>query len=77
MTAEQVCRALHELCRGWLRRQRGGSALACVLDIIAYHQARNRAARQSKQKRVPVARTRKKPRRRKRKRKSRCTVSSR
>ena len=77
MTVEQVCRALHELCRGWLRRRRRSGALACVLAIIGYHQRRNGAARESKRKRVIRARVRKKPRPRKRKRRSRCTVSSR
>ena len=77
MTAEQVCRGLREVCRGWLRRQRGTSDLACVLEVIGYHQRRNRAARLSKRKRRVVARSRKKPRPRKRKRRSRCTPRSR
>jgi len=76
VSLEQVCRALHELSRAWLRRQRQTSEQACVLEIMGYHQVRNRAARQSKQKREPIVRTRKKRLPRRRKRLSRCTVRS-
>ena len=73
---EQVCRALAEVCRRWLRRQRGTGDTAHLLEVIAYHQARNRAARQSKQKRAVAARTRKKRRPRRRKRQKRSTIRS-
>ena len=45
---EQVCRALNEKVGRWLRRRRGGSDSARVLETIRYHQARNAAARRSR-----------------------------
>jgi len=75
-TLEQVCRALGVVSRRWLRRLRGSSEEAYAVGVIDYHQARNAAARTSKQKRKVVVRSRKKPRPRRRKRKSRSTVRS-
>ena len=39
---EQVCRALADICRGWLRRQRGTNEVVNLLAVIVYHQQRNR-----------------------------------
>ena len=62
MTAEQVCRALKHLSREWLARSRATDERVWVLEVIVYHQHRNRAATQSKRKRAVYPRTRKKPR---------------
>ena len=51
VTAEQVCRTLAWVCRGYLRRRRRTDETACLVDILAYHQQRNAAARKSRQKR--------------------------
>ena len=51
MTAEQVCRGLNLVCRLWLERLRGTSRLEYTSTVIRYHQRRNRAARQSRQRR--------------------------
>ena len=76
VTLEQVSRALHEVSKRWLQRNRATTEYANVRHVIGYHQARNRAARLSKQKRVPIERVRKKPRPRRHKRHSRSTVRS-
>ena len=80
MTAEQVCRGLGVLLRLWLERLRGTSALAYTAGVIQYHQRRNRAARQSRQRRgrgLPGDSRKKKRRRRKRRaRKKRCRRGS-
>jgi hypothetical protein len=76
VTAEQVCRALAQLSREWLTRIRETDDRAWVLGVIAYHQLRNHAATQSKQRRVVHPRKRKIPRARKRKRKAKSTVTS-
>ena len=62
MTAEQVCRALRYVVRVGLIRDRGTDERAWVLAVITYHQRRNRAATDSKHRRVVRPRTRKKPR---------------
>ena len=59
---EQVCRVLHVSCRRLLLSQRGTSEESYLVELLAYHQARNLAATRSKKKKQPVARTRKKPR---------------
>jgi SRSO17 transposase len=74
VTLEQVCRALKLLCRGWLQRHRGTSALSCLLHTLCYHQARNRSSRLSKQRRPVFIRDRKKPRRPRQHRHGRSTV---
>jgi SRSO17 transposase len=74
ITLEQVCRALRVVSRRWLRRQRGSSDDAYELEVIGYHQGRNRAARLSKKKRPVLVRDRKKPRPRRRKRQQRSTT---
>src|SRR4051812_30379090 len=76
ITLEQVCRALRIVSRRWLRRQRGNSDDAHELDLIAYHQERNRAATLSKKKRLVLVRDRKKPRLRRRKRQKQSTTES-
>ena len=75
ITLEQVCRALRVVSRRWLRRQRGSSDDAYELEVIDYHQERNRAARLSKKKRPVLVRDRKKPRPRRRKRQQRSTTA--
>src|SRR5207247_10109346 len=51
VTAEQVCRGLNWACAAWLARLRGTSQLQYTADVIGYHQQRNRAARESRQRR--------------------------
>ena len=74
---EQVCRATAEVCRHWLRRLRGTTDLGNTLDVIAYHQARNAAARASKKKNEPIIRDRKRPRRKRRKKGNNRSAGSR
>ena len=76
ITLEQVCRALRVVSRRWLRRQRGSSDDAYELEVIDYHQERNRAATLSKKKRLVLVRDRKKPRLRRRKRQKQSTTDS-
>jgi hypothetical protein len=73
---EQVCRALVYLVDSWMRRERETSARVNMQATIAYHQRRNKAARESKQRRKVIERTNKKPRPPRRKRKPRSTVKS-
>ena len=47
---EQVCAALNQLCEEWQESQRGTSRRQHRLATIRYHQQRNRAARESRQK---------------------------
>ena len=51
MTLEQVCRALNARCAALLDRRRGTGRAEHAAAVIQYHQARNRAARESKRKR--------------------------
>ena len=74
MTAEQVCRALAVLSREWLERARETEPRVWVLDVLAYHQRRNKAATASKQRRVVQPRARKLPRKPKSKRPDKSTV---
>jgi hypothetical protein len=48
---EQVCSGLNQLCEEWQELQRGTSRRQHRLDTIGYHQGRNRAARESRQRR--------------------------
>jgi hypothetical protein len=48
---EQVCSALNLLCLEWQESQRGTSRRRHKLATLAYYQRRNRAARESRQKR--------------------------
>ena len=58
---EQVCEALNLLCLEWQESKRGTSRRLYKLASIAYHQRRNRAARQSHQRRRRKQRTRHDP----------------
>ena len=49
MTIEQTARALNTLCRAWLDRRAKRPRVEHVASVIRYHQARNKAARQSRQ----------------------------
>jgi hypothetical protein len=51
LTAEQVCHGLDLVCNAWLEQLRGTTRLQNRSDVIRYHQRRNRAARQSRQRR--------------------------
>ena len=51
VTLEQVCCAVVQTCRQYLRRQRGTTETACLEDLLQYHQCRNTTASQSRQKR--------------------------
>ena len=51
MTAEQVCSGLNVVLRLWLERMRQSNEVAYKSEVIQYHQRRNRAARESRQKR--------------------------
>ena len=53
MTVEQTARALNALCRAWLARRSGRPRVAHVASVIRYQQARNRAARASRQRQPP------------------------
>ena len=46
---EQVCEALNQQCRDWLEALRGTTRLEYTSAVIVYHQRRNRAARESRQ----------------------------
>jgi len=48
---EQVCSALNLLSLEWQESQRGTTRRQHKRDTLAYHQRRNRAARESHQKR--------------------------
>src|SRR5947209_1112481 len=47
---EQVCSALNLLCEEWQEERRGTSRRQQRLATLRYHQRRNRAARESRQK---------------------------
>ena len=51
MTAEQVCEGLNVVLRLWLGRMRRSNEVAYKSRVIQYHQSRNRAARESRQRR--------------------------
>ena len=51
MTAEQVCEGLNVVLRLWLERMRQSNEVAYKSRVIQYHQSRNRAARESRQRR--------------------------
>ncbi len=50
-TLEQVGATLALVCRRYVRRRRGTTETARLLDLLQYHQRRNAAARRSRQKR--------------------------
>src|SRR5262252_5871977 len=58
LTMEQVCSGLNQMCEEWQESQRGTSRRQRRLDTIGYHQGRNRAARESRQKRYGQGRRR-------------------
>jgi hypothetical protein len=45
---EQTARALNTLCRGWLQSRCKQSRIEHVASVIQYHQARNKAAKDSR-----------------------------
>jgi len=56
---EQTARALNVVCRVWLADRRASSASASsefehVAAVIRYHQARNQAAKRSRQRTVQM-----------------------
>ena len=52
---EQVCEALNQRCRTWQRNRRKTTEIRYTAEVIEYHQQRNRAARNSRQKqRTPL-----------------------
>jgi hypothetical protein len=51
VTAEQVCEALNIVLRLWLEQRRQSNEVAYKSTVIRYHQRRNRAARESRQRR--------------------------
>ena len=74
VTTEQVCAGLNWVCAAWLDELRQTTRLQYKSDVIRYHQRRNRAARESRQRRNcglpaeylrPAARTTRRRRRRK------------
>ena len=75
MTAEQVCAGLNVVLRLWLERMRDSNEVAYKSTVIRYHQRRNRAASQSRQRRgagLPdESRARKRRRQRRRNRRNR------
>src|SRR5262245_13576852 len=75
VTAEQVCRALNWVCSAWLAALRGTTGLQYTAEVIGYHQRRNRAARQSRQRRqrgLPVEYMRPAARQTRRRKRSGC-----
>ena len=42
---EQVCRALNQRCRTWQENRRKTTDMVHTVEVIVYHQQRNRAAR--------------------------------
>ena len=55
ITMEQVCRALNQRCRIWQKNRRKTTEVKHTAEVIAYHQQRNRAAKDSRQKkRTPM-----------------------
>jgi len=53
LTVEQTARALNTLCRAWLERRSKQPRVEHVASVIQYHQARNKAAKQSRQRTSP------------------------
>ena len=45
---EQTARGLNAICRRWLARRRATPDLAHTAAVIRYHQARNKAAKDSR-----------------------------
>ena len=79
MTAEQVCEGLNVVFRLWLERMRQSNEVAYKAGVIQYHQRRNRAARESRQKRgagLPDEGQRKRRRRKRRHRRKRRGVGA-